>query len=256
MLRCAAGHSFDIARQGYVSLLAARSTPHAGDTVEMVAAREEFLAAGHYAPIAEAVAGLCAEAELAAGCVLELGAGTGYYLAAALDALGGRGGIAIELSRPAVQRAARAHPRIGAVRCDAWGELPVRDQAAAVALSVFAPRNAAELERVVSAGGTLLVVTPAPDHLGELVDPLGLIGIEANKERRLDGKLTSAFELIERRPLAVTLALSGPDTAALAAMGPSAHHLDPGALAAHVAALPEPVAAIASVELSLYRRRL
>ncbi|MFN2612135.1 MAG: putative RNA methyltransferase [Solirubrobacterales bacterium] len=255
VLRCEAGHAFDLARQGYVTLLAAQ-TPHAGDTAEMVAAREEFLAAGHYAPIAAAVAELCAAAELPAGRLLELGAGTGYYLAAALEALPGRSGIAIELSRPAAQRAARAHPRIGAVRCDIWGGLPVRDASVAAALSVFAPRNAAELERVVTPGGVLAVATPASDHLAELAGPLELIGIEADKERRLEGKLISAFELTERRPLRLSLELSRSDAAALVAMGPSAHHLDPDVLASRIAAMPEPVAATASFELSLYRRRL
>ena len=46
-LRCPRRHSFDIARQGYVDLRAGRA-PHAGDTAEMVAARADFLAAGHY----------------------------------------------------------------------------------------------------------------------------------------------------------------------------------------------------------------
>ena len=51
--RCAAGHSFDIARQGYVNLLR-RAAPENADTPEMLAARDRFLVAGHYAPIAAA----------------------------------------------------------------------------------------------------------------------------------------------------------------------------------------------------------
>ena len=54
-LRCPNGHAFDIARQGYVSLLASGLAP-VGDTAEMVQARAAFLAAGHYAPLADAVA--------------------------------------------------------------------------------------------------------------------------------------------------------------------------------------------------------
>ena len=42
-LRCAAGHSFDIARQGYVNLVPGRA-----DTPEMVEARDAFLRAGHF----------------------------------------------------------------------------------------------------------------------------------------------------------------------------------------------------------------
>ena len=63
------------------------------------------------------------------GCVLDLGAGTGWYLARVLDRLPGRSGLALDLSRHALRRAARAHARIGAVAADAWGPLPVRDAA-------------------------------------------------------------------------------------------------------------------------------
>ncbi|HYN93942.1 MAG TPA: 23S rRNA methyltransferase, partial [Pilimelia sp.] len=65
-LRCPRGHSFDVARQGYVHLGAGRS-PHAGDTAAMVAARADFLAAGHYDFISAALAGAAAELAAAAG---------------------------------------------------------------------------------------------------------------------------------------------------------------------------------------------
>src|SRR2546430_3204026 len=51
-LRCPRRHSFDLARQGYVNLLHARVPAGTADTTEMVAARDQFLAAGHYAPLA------------------------------------------------------------------------------------------------------------------------------------------------------------------------------------------------------------
>ena len=55
-LRCANGHAVDIAKQGYVNLLTGSLAPWAADTAGMVAARAEFLASGHYAAIADAVA--------------------------------------------------------------------------------------------------------------------------------------------------------------------------------------------------------
>ena len=57
---CARGHSFDIARQGYVSLTGGRAGPGTGDSAAMVMAREAFLGGGHYQPVADAVAGLAA----------------------------------------------------------------------------------------------------------------------------------------------------------------------------------------------------
>ena len=55
VLRCPAGHSFDIARQGYVNLLGAAS----GDDAAMVAARVAFLDAGHFDPLGDALAAEC-----------------------------------------------------------------------------------------------------------------------------------------------------------------------------------------------------
>ncbi len=57
-LRCDAGHWFEIARQGYVSLPPPGAPGGSGDTAAMVRARSEFLAGGHYAGIA----GLLADA--------------------------------------------------------------------------------------------------------------------------------------------------------------------------------------------------
>lgn len=50
-LRCAAGHSFDIARPGYLPLLAG-PLRHPGDPATAVAARAAFLASGAYEPVA------------------------------------------------------------------------------------------------------------------------------------------------------------------------------------------------------------
>lgn len=60
--RCAQGHCFDVARQGYVNLLTVtqKHSRHPGDTREMVAARRAFLDAGWYAPIAKNAGGPCA----------------------------------------------------------------------------------------------------------------------------------------------------------------------------------------------------
>src|SRR5690606_42005008 len=48
---CAAGHSFDIARQGYVNLLLSSQRPSQapGDSAEMIADRRAFLETGSYA---------------------------------------------------------------------------------------------------------------------------------------------------------------------------------------------------------------
>ncbi|MFF4649945.1 putative RNA methyltransferase [Streptomyces sp. NPDC001380] len=257
-LRCAAGHSFDVARQGYASLLPGDAHTGTGDTPAMVAARDAFLAAGHYAPLADALAEAAADALAGApagGCVADLGAGTGHYLAAVLDRLPqDRPGAALDLSKHAVRRAARAHPRIGAVVCDAWRPLPLRDASAALVLNVFAPRNGPEIRRVLRPGGTLLVASPGAEHLRELVAPLGLISVDGDKDRRIAEKLGPHLTAGGRRGLRWTLSLSRAEAEALVAMGPSARHTDPERLAVLLAGMPDPVEVTASVTVAAYHR--
>ena len=102
-----------------------------------------------------------------------------------LAALPGRAGICLDLSKPALRKAARAHPRAVAVGSDVWRRFPVADGSAAVVLSVFGPRNPAETIRVLGPAGIFLLVTPAPEHLAELVGPLGLLSVDAAKPQRV-----------------------------------------------------------------------
>ena len=251
--RCAEGHSFDVARQGYLNLLPGDARTGSADTAAMVRARAEFLAGGHYAPIAEAVAA-AAGADPGRGCAIDLGAGTGYYLAAVLERLPTTQGLALDVSKHALRVAARAHPRIGAVGCDAWAGLPVRDAAAAVAINVFAPRDPAELARVLEPGGSLVVVTPNRGHLAELVSAVGMLTVQERKRERLEGKLGTLFEAVGDTAVERTLVLDHVDLAALVAMGPSARHLDERQVAERVAALPDPLAVTLSVTVATYRR--
>jgi 23S rRNA (guanine745-N1)-methyltransferase len=253
VLRCPAGHAFDIARQGYVSLLPPGDRGPAGDSAPMVSARADFLAAGHYGGLARALAAAAREAVTGTpGVVLDVGAGTGYYLAAVLDVLPDRAGLALDVSKFALRRAARAHPRAGAAAADAWRRLPVADGAAAVVLDVFAPRNGAELRRVLHPAGRLLVVTPGRGHLAELAGPLDLLSVDPRKQERLAGTLGPYFRLLERRPHEAVLHLGHRDVAAAVGMGPSARHADPAVLAARIRELPERVPVTLAVTLSVF----
>ena len=250
-LHCPSRHSFDIARQGYASLLPGDAHTGTGDTAAMVAARDAFLGAGHYAPIAAALADA---APAGARCVVDLGAGTGHYLAAVLDALPEAHGIALDISKFALRRAARAHPRAGAVVCDAWRPLPLRDGVADLVLNVFAPRNGPEIQRVLRPGGTLLVVSPTPRHLAELVGALGLLGVDDRKPERLAATLGPYLEPAGGSEHTFPLLLDHASVRTVVGMGPSAWHTDQDALTGRIAALPDPVPVTASVTLSRFTR--
>jgi 23S rRNA (guanine745-N1)-methyltransferase len=218
-LRCAGrrGHTFDVARQGYVNLLG----PSAGDTAAMVADRAAFLAAGHYAPLASLIAEWAAEAT--AGLVIDSGAGTGYYLGHVLARRPAAFGLALDASSVALRRAARVDPRVGAVVWDVWRPWPVRDHVAAVVVNVFAPRNGAEFRRVLRPDGTLIVVTPSDDHLAELS---GRLAVDPRKADRLATTL-AGFERVRGRPLRFSMALHETDVRRVLGMGPAAFHERP-----------------------------
>ena len=232
-LGCPTGHRFDVARQGYVNLLPHRPPANA-DTAEMVRARFDFLAAGHYRPLVEALAVLPAAG---AAVIIDVGAGPGRYLAEVLDRVPAARGLALDVSVPACRRAARAHPRMGAVVSDVWQHLPVADDVADVILVIFAPRNFAEFDRVLRPGGRLIIVTPQADHLHELVSAFGLMEVQPDKADRLHRQAEERFEVVGRRPVRFPLRLGGPEIVQLIGMGPNAFHIEAGSLPDRAAAL-------------------
>jgi 23S rRNA (guanine745-N1)-methyltransferase len=242
-----------VARQGYVSLLGRYSGTHTADAAEMIAARERVLGAGLFEPVADAIGTAVADPRLAGveGVVLDLGSGPGYYLERALEAAPARLGIAVDNSKFAARRAARCHPRAAAVVADIWDEIPLRSASAAVVLNVFAPRNGEEILRVLAPGGHLVVVTPGPGHLKELIEPFSMISVDADKDQRLRETLGPLAEDMEASTLDWTLDLSRTELADLVAMGPSAGRLGTEDLEAVLDGLEYPYRATGSVTVSV-----
>lgn len=252
-LVCPAGHSFDAAKQGYFNFLTGKGTVFEADSADMVAARFDFLSAGHYRGLADAVADLAAPFLAGAGAaVLDAGTGTGHYLRALLDRVPAAAAVGLDISKFALRRAARLNPEAVNLVGDVWQQLPLADAAVDVVTVVFAPRNAAEFARVLRPGGRLIVVTPRPGHLAEVAGQTGMLGIEPSKDERLTASLADQFAARGGRELDLALSLSPSDVANLALMGPAGHHLDGGALAARVAGLPPRTAVSAQFRISVF----
>lgn len=172
--RCGAGHSFDIARDGYINLLPVQNkrSLDPGDSKEMVAARRRFLNAGFYQPIAGAV-NRAVVADLAANTTiscLDAGCGEGYYLRQFAAAVSDQQTLALmglDISKWAVHAAAKQDKR------PAWivgsnANLPVLSGTVDRVLCIFGFPVYGEFARVLKAGGQLLQVDAGPDHLREL----------------------------------------------------------------------------------------
>lgn len=253
-LTCLQGHSFDVARQGYASLLPGRR-PHHGDGPAMVAARERFLGRDHYRPLRSTITALTAQhAPPRHELVVDLAGGTGHYLAPVLDALPGVHGAVIDLSTPSLRRAARAHSRAAALAADLRRKLPIASGAAAVVLSVFGPRPAAEITRVLHDDGILVLATARTGHLHELRGHVGTLAVDPRKRERLHVAF-AGFDVVDDQPVDWRLALTRRDVEDLVAMGPSAHHLDPAQLREAVAELPALIGVSAAMSVTVLRPR-
>jgi 23S rRNA (guanine745-N1)-methyltransferase len=249
---CAAGHRFDVARQGHVTL-AGGPLVHTGDDAAMLDARAAVLAAGHLDVVTDALVDALGGA-LPAGALVEVGAGTAHHLLRVQAARPGRAAVAVDVSAAAARRAARAGgDRLLSVRADVWRPWPLLDHVAAAVLGVFGPRNPAEAARVLVPGGRLVVVTPAFDHLAGIAGPLGLLGVEPDKHDRLLAEVGGHLDLVDVHEVRDTRRIDRGTARDLAAMGPSAHHVAPEDLDARVASLPSVVEVTVAVVVTRFR---
>ena len=206
---CERGHSYDIARSGYVNLLQPqdRRSREPGDSKEAVVARASLLAAGVGRTLIDAI---CDKAMVLAlprdPVVVDLGSGTGDAIAA----LGQRRaitGVGIDLSSAAADHAARRFPTHTWVVANADRRLPLLDASVDLVLSLHGRRNRDETARVLTSGGALLIAVPAPEDLIELRSVVQGTGIERDRSETLIEAHTPLFELIERTTVRETLTL-------------------------------------------------
>jgi 23S rRNA (guanine745-N1)-methyltransferase len=221
---CLNGHSFDVAKEGYVNLLSGKAlTGMQGDSTDMVKARQAFLSSGHYQPLAAKVSQLVAAEHPKA--IADFGCGEGYYLGQVKghDGLSSARMYGSDISKSAIVTASRQYLGIQFMVADTNQFIPLRDNSIKVGLCIFAPRNPEEFARVLDSEGCLIVVIPGPNHLGNIRDKFGLIGIEQDKTDKLIQRLPQ-FRLQSREEVTIDMLLDRPSLANLLEMTPNARH--------------------------------
>lgn len=203
--RCENGHSFDVARQGYVNLLPVQQKHSIapGDPREMVAARRAFLEAGHYLPIAQNLRELVER--FRPERILDAGCGEGYYLSF-LAHVPERWGI--DISKDAVRFAAARDKAAHWLTATA-AHLPFEDHSFDCVMSMFAFTAEAEFSRVLKKGGIFIQVLAGKEHLTALKH---IIYPEVfDKEKELQPILTG-FTLLESRQISFDFELTDAQT--------------------------------------------
>ncbi|MBL4608114.1 MAG: methyltransferase domain-containing protein [Pseudomonadales bacterium] len=187
---CPEGHSFDIARQGYLNLLLShqKRSKHPGDSKEMVTARQAFLSEGHYFPIYAALEKLVLKHLRKDPLdhplnIADLGCGEGYYTqlldkklretmssqasgqkpeqASAVQTWG------LDISKDAIISACKHNSNVR------WliGNLtqtPFAEHSMDIATVLFCRVSPNELVRLLKPGGIFIFVKPDDGHLIQL----------------------------------------------------------------------------------------
>lgn len=192
-LKCPLGHTFDIAKSGYVNLLppGKGKNAHTGDEHDMVKARVSFLSRRYYDRISQNAAELIESYFKPSSPItlVDMGAGEGYHtllltkdliksgfdvLSAGFDASKYASECGMKKSRAASLSQKNSFGNGGAsslyfIPANIFS-LPIADSSADVCLSMFAPIPWDEVHRVLkkSGGSVLLVVSSGKNHLIEM----------------------------------------------------------------------------------------
>ncbi|MGO1502979.1 MAG: putative RNA methyltransferase [Marinobacter sp.] len=212
--QCDAGHSFDIARQGYVHLLPVQNkrSKDPGDNKEMVASRQRFLSAGFYQPIAEALSRAVFPegfSESSISC-LDAGCGEGYYMRYLANSAPKTTKLALmglDISKWAVLSAAKQDKE------PAWvvgsnANLPLLPETLDRIVCLFGFPVYPEFARVLRPEGEIIQVDAGPNHLKELRE---IIYPELKEPKKTQGAAPDGFINLETSAVCYNLTLPDKD---------------------------------------------
>lgn len=221
--RCEQGHSYDVAKQGYVNLhvVQHKHSKNPGDTPESVDARRAFLQSGYYQPLQQAVVALLKQLDVKS--ILDIGCGEGYYTSAMQQVV--EQCVGVDIAKNAVQRAAKLNTEVTWV-VGTGATLPVLDQSMDACTSLFSPIPQAEIARVLKDDGYLIVVTPASEHLYAMREAL-FEQVNPHIPEKFVEQLQDLFELKQEQIIDAPFVLDQQALKNLIAMTPYAYKASP-----------------------------
>lgn len=221
--RCVNNHSYDVAKQGYVNLhvVQHKHSKNPGDTPESVDARRQFLSAGFYQPLQQAVVSMIRG--LGIHSLLDIGCGEGYYTNAMQQEV--QQCIGVDIAKNAVQVAAKLNQQVTWV-VGTGATLPVLSESIELCSSLFSPIPQQEILRVLKPKGYLLLVTPAPQHLYAMREAL-FDEVKPHTPNKFVEQLQQHFELVDQAVVESKFVLDQIQLKHLIAMTPYAYKAKP-----------------------------
>jgi len=220
---CANNHHFDIAKEGYVNLLPAqhKKSKEPGDSKDMMRARRNFLEAGFYQPLAQAITNIIDQhlANTPKPRILDMGCGEGYYSRqiAALTQHNALNLHGLDIAKNAILAAAKRQPAAHFIVASSE-RMPYSDDYFNLLLRVYAPSNDNEIKRLLKTKGYLLTVTPGPRHLWQLKEFI----YQDTKEHDTQAPLPKGFANIESQRISYKITPDQEQRMALLQMTPFA----------------------------------
>jgi 23S rRNA (guanine745-N1)-methyltransferase len=207
---CTNGHSYDVAKEGYVNLLLVqhKNSKQPGDNKEMVDGRRAFLEQGFYQPLADSISKIFNQhlTTLTTLSTIEdqtevnffdAGCGEGYYmnrvsqLCIKTDLKIKFSGL--DISKFAVQKAAKKYPNNHFAVASTF-QLPLESNSQDAVLQIFAPSSELEIHRVLKSNGIWITVNPAANHLFEFKQAL----YDKPTEHVVDQSIPDGFQLTQQ----------------------------------------------------------
>ena len=207
---CVNGHSYDRARGGYYNLLLGNAGGTHGDNREMVLARRAFLGGGYYEPLVKRLSDLVLEFTPDGGCLLDAGAGEGYYTDYIERALSLRDGLsdvsAFDISKDAVREIVKKNPRVTLAVAGSY-HMPVADAEFDTVINTFSPLALEETRRVLKTGGHFIMAIPGEMHLYDLKSVI----YDTPYKNEVADTALDGFELVWDEPLTYKFRLDSPE---------------------------------------------
>ncbi|WP_087022990.1 23S rRNA (guanine(745)-N(1))-methyltransferase [Thaumasiovibrio subtropicus] len=223
--RCENNHQFDVAKEGYVNLMPAhhKNSKNPGDNGEMMQARRQFLEAGAYQPLKDALIAQLKQRLDQPKRLLDIGCGEGYYTEGFtqlpcpdLEVFG------LDISKVAVRYAAKRYPACHFSVASSH-RLPFGDSSLDAIIKIYAPCKPEELLRALTPDGMLITVTPGARHLYQLKALIyDTVNLHDPSAENLSG-----FELVDRQDLHYVMSINNDMATALLQMTPFAWRAKP-----------------------------